>query len=58
MEYILPIVSALKGMMVYIGYDEASVSWHEWDISEVVWRNVNKIRCDPFYASKMVRVPA
>lgn len=36
MEYILPIVSALKGMMVYIGYDEASVPWHEWDISEVV----------------------
>jgi len=36
MEYILPIVSALKGMMVYIGYDEASVPWREWDISEVV----------------------
>jgi len=49
MEYILPIVSALKGMMVYIGYDEASVPWHEWDISEVVWRNVNKIGVTRFF---------
>ncbi|MBW1734459.1 MAG: DUF86 domain-containing protein [Deltaproteobacteria bacterium] len=36
MEYILPIVSTLKGMMIYIGYDEASDPWHERDISEVV----------------------
>ncbi len=34
-EYILPIVSPLQGMMAYIGYNKASVPWHAWDISEV-----------------------
>jgi len=31
-EYILPIVSPLQGMVAYVGYDKASVSWHAWDM--------------------------
>ena len=34
-EYVLPIVSPLRGMVTYIGYDKASAPWHVWGISEI-----------------------
>ena len=47
-EYILPIVSPLQGMMTYVGYDKMRVSWHARNMPGLGAKCNRKIGVIPF----------